>query len=58
MCMEALSAKLFPLKTTGCVISQTRGTLQAGLSVMEIRGHGGGPQILTWVEESLGNFHC
>lgn len=58
MCMEALSTKLFPLKTTGPVISQTRDSLQARLSVTEIRGHVGGPQILTWVERSLGSFLC
>lgn len=54
--MEALSAKLFPLKTTGCVISQTRDRLQARLSVTEIRGHVGGPQILTWRGGELGEF--
>lgn len=49
--MEAFRAKLFPLKTTGCVISQTRDSLQARLSVVEIRGHVGGPPLHLGGEE-------
>lgn len=55
--MKALRAKLFPLKTTGCVISQSRVSLHTRLSVAEIRGHWCCPQILTCVgREDLGEF--